>query len=67
MTEPPGEVDEFLGENSGLVVAEIELQSEDQAFARPDWIGEEVTHDSRYFNSSLSMHPYCRWHAKPAA
>ena len=59
------EVDEFLGENAGLVVAEIELQSEDQAFARPEWLGEEVTSDSRYFNSSLSQHPYGRWGATP--
>ncbi len=59
------EVDEFLGENAGLVVAEIELQSEDQAFARPEWLGEEVTSDSRYFNSSLSLNPYGRWAAKP--
>ena len=61
------EVDEFLGENAGLVVAEIELQSEDQAFAQPEWLGEEVTHDSRYFNSSLATNPFGRWHAKPAA
>jgi adenylate cyclase len=61
------EVDEFLGENAGLVVAEIELQSEGQAFAKPEWLGEEVTHDSRYFNSSLATHPYTRWHAKPPA
>jgi adenylate cyclase len=61
------EVDEFLGENAGLVVAEIELQSEDQAFARPEWLGEEVTHDARYFNSSLATKPFTRWHAKPAA
>jgi len=61
------EVDEFLGENAGLVVAEIELQSEDQAFARPEWLGEEVTHDARYFNSSLATKPFPRWHAKPAA
>ena len=61
------EVDEFLGENAGLVVAEIELQSEDQAFVRPEWLGEEVTHDSRYFNSSLATKPFTRWHAKPAA
>jgi CYTH domain-containing protein len=59
------EVDEFLGENAGLVVAEIELQSEDQAFARPAWLGEEVTLDSRYFNSSLSLNPYAHWAAKP--
>lgn len=55
------EVDEFLGENAGLVVAEIELQSEDQVFTRPEWLGEEVTHDSRYFNSSLANHPFSRW------
>ena len=55
------EVDEFLGENRGLVVAEIELQSEDQLFARPEWVGEEVTHDARYFNSSLLRHPYAAW------
>lgn len=60
------EVDEFLGENAGLVVAEIELQSEDQAFARPEWLGEEVTHDPRYFNSSLATKPFSGWHAKPA-
>ncbi len=55
------EVDEFLGENSGLVVAEIELESEDQVFSRPEWIGEEVTHDARYYNSNLSIHPYTKW------
>lgn len=55
------EVDEFLGENAGLVVAEIELATEDQSFTKPDWIGEEVTHDRRYFNSSLIRNPYSRW------
>jgi adenylate cyclase len=55
------EVDEFLGANAGLVVAEIELGSEDQAFERPDWIGFEVTHDARYFNSALARHPYSAW------
>jgi adenylate cyclase len=55
------EVDEFLGANQGLVLAEIELQSEDEAFAKPDWIGAEVTHDRRYFNSSLVSLPYSRW------
>lgn len=55
------EVDEFLGDNSGLVVAEIELGSEGQVFAKPDWLGEEVTHDARYYNSNLSSHPYSRW------
>ncbi|RYZ78810.1 MAG: CYTH domain-containing protein, partial [Moraxellaceae bacterium] len=55
------EVDEFLGENQGLVVAEIELESETQAFAKPDWIGEEVTQDSRYYNSNLSVSPFNSW------
>jgi adenylate cyclase len=55
------EVDEFLGDNAGLVVAEIELQSEDQPFVRPAWLAEEVTHDLRYFNSSLAAHPYSEW------
>jgi adenylate cyclase len=55
------EVDEFLGDNAGLVVAEIELASEDQAFALPGWIGEEVTQDARYFNSSLLKAPYSTW------
>jgi adenylate cyclase len=55
------EVDEFLGANAGLVVAEIELPSEDQAFDKPDWIGEEVTHDKRYLNSNLIAHPYSGW------
>ena len=55
------EVDEFLGENAGLVVAEIELPAEDTPFMRPDWVGQEVTRDSRYFNSALSQFPYCRW------
>jgi len=55
------EVDEFLGENLGLVVAEIELESEQQAFAKPSWLGEEVTDDDRYYNSNLSLHPFNRW------
>ncbi|WP_062063845.1 CYTH domain-containing protein [Cellvibrio sp. OA-2007] len=55
------EVDEFLGENLGLVVAEIELPAEDSEFPRPAWIGEEVTDDSRYFNSSLSLAPFSQW------
>jgi len=55
------EVDEFLGENAGLVVAEIELQSEQQSFAMPDWVGEEVTHDTRYFNANLLRHPFSKW------
>lgn len=52
------EVDEFLGNNSGLVVAEIELQSEDEPYLLPDWIGVEVTHDFRYYNSNLAMNPF---------
>ena len=55
------EVDEFFGDNLGLVVAEIELESETQTFARPDWLGEEVTGDARYFNSSLLKRPYTSW------
>jgi len=55
------EVDEFLGANAGLVVAEIELQSEDQQFDKPDWVGEEVTDDLRYLNSSLIKHPFSAW------
>ena len=53
--------------DAGLVLAEIELQSESQAFARPEWLGDEVTQDSRYFNSSLATHPYSRWHETPTA
>jgi adenylate cyclase len=55
------EVDEFLGANAGLVVAEIELGSENEAFEKPEWLGAEVTHDSRYFNSNLIRHPYSAW------
>ena len=55
------EVDEFFGVNQGLVVAEIELAAEDEAFARPAWIGEEVTDDPRYYNSSLVKKPYSAW------
>lgn len=55
------EVDEFHGENEGLVVAEIELARPDEGFARPEWLGEEVTGDPRYYNSSLTKHPYCKW------
>lgn len=55
------EVDEFLGENSGLVLAEIELQAVDEQFDKPDWIGREVTGDPRYYNTNLSLHPYSQW------
>lgn len=57
------EIDEFHGANLGLVVAEIELDSEDQAFALPDWVGPEVTHLPRYYNVSLVRHPYSEWNA----
>lgn len=55
------EVDEFLGANAGLVVAEIELSDEDQVFARPDWLGAEVTSDGRYVNANLSVKPFTSW------
>ena len=55
------EIDEFLGVNKGLIVAEIELGSEDEAFEKPDWISEEVSGDPRYFNSNLVAHPYSTW------
>ena len=55
------EVDEFLGANAGLVVAEIELAAEEEAFEMPEWIGAEVTHDRRYFNSSLVKLPFSQW------
>jgi CYTH domain-containing protein len=55
------EVDEFLGDNAGLVVAEIELESEQEAFELPAWVGAEVTQDARYFNSNLATHPYSQW------
>ena len=55
------EVDEFHGDNAGLVVAELELTHEDQPFARPPWLGVEVTELRRYYNVSLVSHPYCEW------
>lgn len=55
------EVDEFLGDNAGLVVAEIELASADTAFARPEWAGAEVTDTARYYNLALATRPYARW------
>lgn len=55
------EVDEFYGENEGLVVAEVELQSEDEAYERPPFLGEEVTGDVRYYNSQLRIRPYTSW------
>lgn len=55
------EVDEFYADNEGLTVAEVELTDENEAFARPDWLGEEVTGDARYYNSALSRCPYKDW------
>lgn len=55
------EVDEFHGDNAGLVVAEVELSFQTETFAKPAFIGEEVTGDRRYYNSQLSQHPYREW------
>ena len=55
------EVDEFHGKNDGLIVAEIELESEDEKFEIPDWVGEEVTQDDRYYNMNLAIHPFTSW------
>lgn len=57
------EIDEFEGDNAGLVVAEVELRSETETFARPDWLGAEVTSEHRYYNNALASHPYARWSA----
>jgi adenylate cyclase len=54
-------VDEFYGENQGLVVAEVELQNEGEAFEKPGWLGEEVTGDVRYYNSMLMKNPFTKW------
>ena len=55
------EVDEFYGENEGLVIAEVELESEDEMFEKPDFIGEEVTGIAKYYNSFLMKYPYTKW------
>lgn len=55
------EIDEFLGENSGLIVAELELPAADACFPQPSWLGAEVSHLSRYYNVSLVAHPYAQW------
>jgi len=55
------EVDEFYGDNEGLTVAEVELSSEDQQFTKPEWLGEEVTGDVKYYNSMLMKNPYKNW------
>jgi adenylate cyclase len=55
------EVDEFYGDNQGLVVAEIELPSEKESFEKPEWLGEEITGDEHYYNVMLMKHPYTTW------
>lgn len=55
------EVDVFHGDNDGLIVAEIELDSEEEPFDIPDWVTQEVTNDPRYYNANLSMHPFTQW------
>lgn len=55
------EIDEFYGENEGLIMAEIELKSETEPFEKPIWLGKEVTQDKRYYNSYLSKNPYKNW------
>ena len=59
------EVDEFQGDNAGLIVAEVELADEAEAFERPAWLGDEVTGDPRYYNANLVAHPYATW--RPAS
>ena len=61
------EVDEFEGDNAGLVVAEIELQAIDEVFDRPDWLGAEVTDGTRYYNLALATRPYSQWSAAERA
>ncbi len=55
------EVDEFYGDNEGLIIAEVELASEDEAYERPDFIGQEVTGDRKYYNAQLRINPYKNW------
>lgn len=55
------EVDEFYGENQGLTVAEVELKSESDVFEKPDWLGNEVTGDAKYYNSMLMKNPFTKW------
>jgi adenylate cyclase len=61
------EVDEFLGDNAGLVVAELELEAVDQLFGRPDWLGREVTERLRYYNLNLLTYPFSRWNESERA
>lgn len=55
------EIDEFAGANAGLIVAEVELSHPEEPFTRPDWAGEDVSYDIRYYNSQLARHPYNTW------
>lgn len=55
------EIDEFEGDNNGLIVAEIELDETEQVFSKPSWLGLEVTNDLRYYNNNLAIHPYSQW------
>ncbi len=55
------EVDEFFGDNEGLIIAEIELSAEDESFLKPDWLGQEVTGQIKYYNSQLSKFPFTKW------
>ena len=55
------EVDEFYADNRGLIIAEIELKSEDEVFEKPSWLGVEVTGENKYYNSQLSLQPFCNW------
>jgi adenylate cyclase len=55
------DIDEFAGDNQGLILAEVELTHPDQAVALPDWIGPEVSHDPRYYNANLARHPFTTW------
>lgn len=55
------EIDEFAGDNAGLIVAEVELDAVGETFAKPPWLGEDVSHDLRYYNSRLAVHPYKDW------
>lgn len=61
MGEHVFEVDVFSQDNEGLILAEVELNHEDEPFEKPDWLGEEVTGDTRYYNSQLSQHPFKNW------
>ncbi len=55
------EVDEFLGKNKGLIIAEIELNDASEIFEKPIWVGEDVSHEPKYYNSNLVSHPFCEW------